>query len=169
MSFYNSPIVIFSMRIEEEIHQKKFKSEFQKATVNLIYTNNWLTTNQKRFLGEYGITLQQYNVLRILRGQFPESISTSAIRERMLDRSSDASRIVDRIHKQSLVEKKVRPTDKRLVDVRISDKGLKLLEKIDQRAEELEKGLGNLSTEEAKELNRLLDKVRSNDIPEKQD
>lgn len=157
------------MRIEEEINQKKFNNEFQKATVNLIYTNNWLTTKQKRFLGEYGITLQQFNVLRILRGQNPESISTSAIRDRMLDRSSDASRIVDRIHKQGLVQKKVCPTDKRLVDVKISSKGLKLLEKIDERAEELESALGKLNVEEAKELNRLLDKMRSIDDPEEQD
>lgn len=154
------------MRIEEEIHQKKFRNEYQKATVNLIYTNNWLMTKQKRFLGEYGITPQQFNVLRILKGQNPGSISTSAIRERMLDRSSDASRIVDRIHKQGLVEKKVCPTDKRLVDVKISAKGLKLLEEIDKETERMDAVCSKLSVEEAEELNRLLDKLRSIDDPQ---
>lgn len=149
------------MRIEEEIHQKKFRNEYQKATINLMYTYNWLTTRHKRFLAEHEITPQQYNVLRILRGQYPDSISTSAIRERMLDRSSDASRIVERIHRQGLVEKKVCATDKRLVDVKISDKGLKLLEKLDQHTEQMDKIVGNLTKDEAAELNRLLDKIRS--------
>ena len=154
------------MRIEEEIHQKKFRNEYQKASINLIYTNNWLTTKQKRFFAEHDITLQQYNVLRILRGQYPGSISTSAIRGRMLDRSSDASRIVDRLTKQGLVEKKICPTDKRLVDVTISEKGLKLLEKIDQSIDELDHAVGNLTVGEAQELNRLLDKIRSIDEPQ---
>ena len=149
------------MKIEEEIHQNKFRNEYQKAAINLIYTHNWLTTRLKNFLADHHITLQQYNVLRILRGQHPDSISTSAIRERMLDRSSDASRIVERIHKQGLVEKKTSLADKRLVDVKISNKGLKLLEKIDGITEDLDRILGNLDLEEAVELNRLLDKVRS--------
>lgn len=155
------------MKIEEEISQKKFRSEYQKASINLIYTHNWLAHKHKNFFAEYGtgITPQQFNVLRILRGQFPGSISTSAIRERMLDRSSDASRIVDRIYKQGLVEKKVCATDKRLVDVTISDKGLQLLEKLDQHMEQLDGMLGSLNTEEAAQLNFLLDKIRSIDDP----
>ncbi len=154
------------MRIEEEIHQKKFRNEYQKATINLIYTHNWLMTKQKRFLGEYDITPQQYNVLRILRGQHPGSISTSAIRERMLDRSSDASRIVDRIHKQGLVEKKICHSDKRLVDVNISAKGLKVLEEIDKEIIKMDSIFGNLTETETEELNRLLDKLRSVDDPQ---
>lgn len=151
------------MKIEEEISQKKFRNEYQKAAINLLYTNNWLITKNKRFLGEYGITHQQFNVLRILRGQYPGTISTSAIRERMLDRSSDASRIVDRIHKQGLVEKKVSAADKRLVDVKISNKGLKLLEKLDEKIDKMDRFMSNLTTEEASRLNELLDKLRSID------
>lgn len=151
------------MRIEEEIHQKKFRNEFQKAGINIIYTHNWLNTKQKNFFSRYDITPQQFNVLRILRGQHPGSISTSAIRDRMLDRSSDASRIVDRIHKLGLVNKKPCPTDKRLVDVTISDKGLRLLEKIDLTIGEIDRMVGRLSQTEAEELNRLLDKIRSED------
>ncbi len=154
------------MKIEEEIHQKKFRNEYQKAGINLIYTHNWLSTKQKNFFSRYEITPQQFNVLRFFRGQHPGSISTSAIRERMLDRSSDASRIVDRIHKLGLVNKNPCPADKRLVDVTISDKGLQLLEKIDTVIEELDKSVGNLSPAEAEELNRLLDKIRSADDAE---
>jgi MarR family 2-MHQ and catechol resistance regulon transcriptional repressor len=148
------------MKIEEEIHQKKFRSEFQKATINLIYTTNWLLNRHKQFLSQFDITQQQFNVLRILRGQYPESISTSAIRERMLDRSSDASRIVDRIHRQGLVEKSVCLADKRLVDVRISQKGLDLLAKIDLKNDEMDHLLGDLNEEEARQLNHLLDRIR---------
>lgn len=153
------------MKIEEEISQEKFRNEYQKASINLIYTHNWLTHKHKSFFLEYDITPQQFNVLRILRGQYPGSISTSAIRERMLDRSSDASRIVDRIYKQGLVEKKICAADKRLVDVTISDKGLKLLEKLDQHTEKMDNMLSALDVQEAEVLNRLLDKIRSIDDP----
>lgn len=148
------------MKIEDEIHQKQFRNEYQRAAINLLYSYSWLTTRIKQFLSQYDITMQQFNVLRILRGQHPESISTSVIRERMLDRNSDASRIVDRLHRQKLVDKQPCPSDRRLVDVRISSKGLKLLETIDQSQQTIEDFLANLSEDEAKELNRLLDKMR---------
>lgn len=148
------------MKIEEEIHQKQFRNEHQKAAVNLIYTHSWLTTRIKQFLSRHGITMQQFNVLRILRGQHPGSISTSVIRDRMLDHNSDASRIVDRLHRQELVEKEPCPSDRRLVDVRISDKGLKLLNTIDQQQEQIDNFLGMLSEQEARTLNQLLDKAR---------
>lgn len=149
------------MKIEEEIHQKHFRNEHQKAAINLIYTHSWLTTRIKQFLSRYDITMQQFNVLRILRGQHPGSISTSVIRDRMLDHNSDASRIVDRLHRQGYVEKEPCPTDRRLVDVRISDRGLKLLNTIDQQQEEIDGILSNLSEQEVQELNRLLDKARN--------
>ena len=148
------------MKIEDEIHQKQFRNEYQKATINIIYTYGWLTTRLKQFLSNYDITLQQFNVLRILRGQHPGSISTSVIRDRMLDRNSDASRIVDRLHRQGLVDKQPCPSDRRLVDVRISDKGMKLLETIDKKQDELDNLVGNLTEDEVKEFNRLLDKTR---------
>jgi DNA-binding MarR family transcriptional regulator len=148
------------MKIEDEIHQKQFRNEHQKAAVNLIYTHSWLTTRIKQFLSRYDITMQQFNVLRILRGQHPGSISTSVIRDRMLDHNSDASRIVDRLHRQELVEKEPCPSDRRLVDVRISEKGMKLLATIDQQQDQIDNYLGSLSEQEARELNHLLDKAR---------
>jgi DNA-binding MarR family transcriptional regulator len=148
------------MKIEDEIHQKQFRSEHQKATVNLIYTYGWLTTRIREILSRYGVTLQQFNVLRILRGQHPGSISTSVIRDRMLDRNSDASRIVDRLHRQELVDKQPCPSDRRLVDVRISDKGLQLLETIDKNQAEIDNLIGNLDENEVSTFNDLLDKIR---------
>lgn len=148
------------MRIEEEIKQEKFKSERQKASINLLYTSNWLINRHKEFFGQYEITPQQYNVLRILRGQHPEKISTSDIKARMLDKNSDVSRIVDRLTSKKLVSKSTCPEDRRLVDVAISKKGLTLLKTMDEHVEKLDKAI-NLSDEEAHKLNELLDKARN--------
>ena len=149
------------MKIEEAINQKKFKTEFQKATVNLIYTHNWLNNKFKKFLKTYKITQQQFNVLRILRGQFPEPISTSTIRNRMLDKMSDASRIVDRLCKKGLVERRVCSTDKRLVDEIINEEGLKLLSEIDLHQDTIDIAKNGLTVEEASQLSDLLDKMRN--------
>ena len=94
------------MRIEDEIQQKAFRSELQKVTINLMFTAGWLNNKQRDFFKPFKITPQQYNVLRILRGQYPKQISTSSIKERMLDKNSDASRIVDRLFVKNLVSKK---------------------------------------------------------------
>lgn len=148
------------MRIEEEIHQKKFRSEVQKATINLLFTSNWLTNRHKDFFKQYGLTPQQFNVLRILRGQHPGSISTSEIKARMLDKNSDASRIVDRLTLKGWVSKKVCPDDRRLVDVTITHDGLNLLTRMDADTNALDESLG-LSESDAEQLNLLLDKMRS--------
>jgi DNA-binding MarR family transcriptional regulator len=149
------------MKIEEAIQQKTpFKSVWQKTIVNLIYTHNYVNNLHKELFKPYGITPQQYNVLRILRGQFPEPISTSLIRERMLDRMSDVSRIVDRLVKKQLVQRSVCKSDKRLVDVLISQKGLNTLQEIDSKINILDTQMGSLTESEAETLNDLLDKIR---------
>ncbi|MEM6524821.1 MAG: MarR family transcriptional regulator [Bacteroidota bacterium] len=148
------------MELEKEISQKSFKSEFQKASLNLIFTSSWLINKHKDFFKPFGITPQQYNVLRILRGSFPKSLSTSDIKSRMLDKNSDVSRIVDRITVKDWAEKKVRLSDRRLVDVQISGRGLELLEAMDGHMNILDQSLGQLSTEDARALNTLLDKIR---------
>ncbi|MEO0583117.1 MAG: MarR family transcriptional regulator [Bacteroidota bacterium] len=150
------------MRLEEAIKQKTpFRSPWAKATVNLIFTHNWLITRQKDLFKTFDITLQQYNVLRILRGQHPEPISTSEIRVRMLDRMSDVSRIVDRLVKKGLVSRKTCKADKRLVDVLINDSGLDLLHQMDQYDKEMDNMLGALTADEAEQLSTLLDKLRN--------
>lgn len=148
------------MKIEDAIKQKKFRNEYQKLTINLIYSSHWLLSKQKVFFSRQGITQQQYNVLRILRGQYPLAISTSEIKARMLDMNSDTSRIVDRLELKSLVFKKICKYDKRLVDVSITDQGLELLDGMDKKNDEFDGILSNLSIDETRELNRLLDKMR---------
>ncbi len=148
------------MRFEDEIKQQKFKSQQHKAILNLLFTSGWITNKHKDFFKKFDLTPQQYNVLRILRGQHPESISTSEIKLRMLDKNSDTSRIVDRLALKKLVTKTVCPADRRLVDVVISKKGLKLLADMDAETDELDRGIG-LNDDEARSLNELLDKMRS--------
>ncbi|MDB5210061.1 MAG: transcriptional regulator, MarR family [Sediminibacterium sp.] len=147
------------MGIEKDIQQQTFRNEYQKAAVNLIFSAGWLNERIKAILDAEDITPQQYNILRILRGS-KMPMSTLQIRERMLDKMSDTSRIVERLQKKGVVEKKVCPADKRLVDIVISKKGLSLLEKLDRKNAELDNILQSLSPEEAKALNSLLDKMR---------
>jgi DNA-binding MarR family transcriptional regulator len=150
----------FQMSLESEIKQTKgFESEKHKALINIIYTESWIRDKFNSTLKPYGLTTQQYNVLRILRGSSPEPLSTSSIRERMLDKMSDASRIVDRLHKKGWVSKVVCPSDKRLVDIEITDEGMEALAKIDTQNSFVE-AFSNLTEAEAAELNRILDKAR---------
>ncbi|HEY8399478.1 MAG TPA: MarR family transcriptional regulator [Flavihumibacter sp.] len=128
--------------------------------INLIYSYNWLMENTRKQLDKFDLTTQQYNILRILRGA-GEPLSTLQIRQRMLDKMSDTSRIVDRLVKKGLVQKVVCSSDRRLVDVTISEKGQHLLTEMDAHANEWDKLLHNLNEEEAIELNRLLDKLRN--------
>ena len=147
------------MSIEKEINQSKFRNDWQKALVNIIYTCNWVMEEQKTHLDRGGLTLQQYNILRILKGS-GQPISTLQIRERMLDKMSDTSRIVDRLIAKNLVEKCINQTDKRLVDVSISQKGIELISWMDNYTHEIDDILKNLTEEEVVQLNDLLDKVR---------
>jgi MarR family 2-MHQ and catechol resistance regulon transcriptional repressor len=149
------------MGIDRDILQTKFRNEYQKATINLIYTNNWITERIKEFIATEDITHQQFNILRILRGSHPQPLSTLQIRERMLDKMSDTSRIVDRLVAKGLVKKAISKGDRRLVDIMITDKGKKLLERLDMREEEMDHIMGNLSKKEATALSELLDKIRS--------
>jgi DNA-binding MarR family transcriptional regulator len=148
------------MGLEKDIKQQHFTSENQKLIINLVFTNNWLTEKIRDFLSAEDITLQQFNILRILRGSYPKPLSTLVIRERMLDKMSDTSRIVDRLLLKGLVDKKTCPSDKRLVDISITEEGKKVLAKIDQNEKEMMAVITNLNEEEMKILNGLLDKMR---------
>lgn len=148
------------MGIEKDIQQSKFRNVYQKAAINLIYTVGWMRDKTKELFEAEDITPQQFNILRILRGSFPEPLSTLQIRERMLEKMSDTSRIVDRLITKGLVKKLVCKNDRRLVDVVITDKGKKLLERLDARQNEIDGVLGNLSEKDANILSDLLDKIR---------
>jgi MarR family transcriptional regulator, 2-MHQ and catechol-resistance regulon repressor len=148
------------MGIEKEIHQQKFRSARQKAMLNILFTNGWFTEKMKTILAPEDITPQQYNILRILRGSFPKPLSTLQIRERMLDRMSDTSRIVDRLVAKQLVKKVVCAKDRRLVDVTITERGQNLLKKLDTQVNNMDSILSNITEKEAETISNLLDKLR---------
>jgi DNA-binding MarR family transcriptional regulator len=150
------------MSIEEEIKQSRpFKSEFQKAVVNLTFTASWWNQVAGRMLRPFGISQEQYNILRILRGMQPKPATIKTLTERMLDKNSNASRLVEKLKQKNLVERLECPMDRRRVDITITESGLRLL---DETAPLMEGNEGmpftTLSLEEAQTLNFLLDKMR---------
>jgi DNA-binding MarR family transcriptional regulator len=149
-----------SMKLEEEIRQGKFKSPEQKLAVNLLFSCNWLNAHYARFFKGIDITTQQFNVLRILRGQAPEPCSLKVVKERMLDRMSDASRIVDKLVAKKYVDRKTCPGDRRSVNLLITAKGMALLKKLDFIDDEVPEVFSNLTKREVDSLNALLDKMR---------
>lgn len=150
----------YRLKLEDEIQQKKFRSESQKLAINLTYTHNWLNAHYSAMFRTSDITMQQFNVLRILRGQYPNPCSVKLIKERMLDRMSDASRIVDKLKAKDLLDRRECPVDRRSVDILITDKGLELLKSMDNIEENFKSVFKTLTEEEMKTLNHLLDKLR---------
>lgn len=153
---------MLAMGLEKDIQQSRFRNEYQKAVINIIYTHNYLNERIKQFFDRGDITPQQFNILRILRGA-GKPLSTLQIRQRMLDRMSDTSRIVDRLVKKGLVGKVTCQSDRRLVDVTITDEGMNLLHQLDGYENEMDAVLGNISQDEATRLNQLLDKIRNSE------
>ena len=153
--------------IEKLIVQKKFKSSYQKNMISLFYTVNLLSDYQQKLFKDSKITRQQYNALRILKGQYPESSTVGLIKERLIDKNSDASRMVDRLCRLEFVERLESKTDKRAVDVRITKKGLKLLDKLSDKVEDFESPLRVLSKKESEVLNTTLDKILGKFIEKK--
>lgn len=148
------------MEIEKEILSNKFENDHHKVIVNVIYTYGWITNLLKQRLNKHKITLQQYNVLRILRGQSPNAATINLLKERMLDKMSDASRIVERLVQKNMVQRSVNDKDRRAVDIRISAKGLEILDKLDKEMSSSDILKENISEEEANMLSGLLDKMR---------
>jgi len=151
------------MSIETDIKQKKFRSPYQRLVINLIFTSNWVIHKQMEIFKEYDLTPEQFNVLRILRGQHPNPIKVSDISERMLDKNSNTSRLIDKLLIKELVERTSCPSDRRAVDVVITDSGLELLKNIDPEIEKWENSLSAISFEEADAVNSLLDKIRQSE------
>lgn len=147
------------MKIEEEIKQQKFKNSHQKAVINLLYTTSWMQAKQQDIFKPFNITLQQFNILRILRGQYPNGISATEIKSRMLDKNSDVSRLLDRLLAKNIITKKTSSNDKRAADVSLTEEGLELLKAIDKKQNQIDNIL-LLTDEEAIQLSDLLDKSR---------
>lgn len=152
---------IYPVKLEDEIKQKNFNSPFQKMLLNVYFTSSWFAVQTTRTLKPYRLTLQQYNVLRILRGQQGKPASVGLIQERMLDKSSNASRLIDKLVLKKLVERKTCPSDRRQMEIRITQKGLDVLTELDSKLDENEIAVSRLiSQEEAKLVSDILDKAR---------
>lgn len=148
------------MRIEDEIKQSHFQDEHQKAMINLLYTAGWLQLRQACAFKRFALTSPQFNILRILRGQHPQPATVALLIDRMLDKTSNASRIVDRLEEKKLVTRTVCPSNRRAVDIRITPAGLTLLDQIEESGVMQAAAHASLSESEAKQLNDLLDKMR---------
>ncbi|PIB35464.1 hypothetical protein BFP72_08695 [Reichenbachiella sp. 5M10] len=148
------------MGLNQDIKQEKFKSEFDKVIVNLMFTSNWLNQQEFYLFKPYGLTIQQYNALRILRGQYPKVATISLIIDRMLDRMSNASRIIDKLVSKGLATRQINSKDRRAVDVKINEKGLALLDELDTKLDNLTQRINHFTEEECKQFNDLLDKFR---------
>lgn len=154
------------MKIEEEIkQQKKFTDVYEQAVVNIFFTSGWLYNLNAGRLKQYGVTPEQFNVLRILRGAYPKPIMLSEISCRMLDRSSNATRLVEKLRQKNLVKREICPGNRRQVDIMITEAGLAVLTAIDNGCQEWMRSIKSLSTTEASELNRILDKMRDEPAP----
>jgi DNA-binding MarR family transcriptional regulator len=153
-------VLIYTMRIEDEIQSTNFEDVYHKLSINISYTFGWMNNLLRPYFENYNLTTQQFNILRILRGQYPKPATINLLKERMIDKMSDASRIVDRLVQKGLVSRCTNSKDRRAVDIRISDEGLSILEKMDKdfKAKDIFKCA--LTEEEATQLNDLLDKLR---------
>lgn len=153
-------IFVPAMKIEHAIKQSKFGSEQHKALINVIYTANWINSIHTRVLKKHSISPQQFNLLRILRGQYPKPATVNLLIERMLDKMSNASRLVDKLVAKKLAERTTCENDRRAVDVRITNNGLNLLNVLDKEEKHMKEAYSQLSESDARTLNRILDKMR---------
>ena len=148
------------MALEQDIKQEKFNSEFEKAAINILFTGSWLHNRNAGRLKAHDITPEQYNVLRILRGSHPKALMLAEVTCRMIDKSSNATRLVEKLRQKGLLKREICENNRRQVDISITDKGLAALKKIDIEAESWIESLKIISKSEAQELNRILDKLR---------
>lgn len=149
------------MQTIDEAIKSRFKSPAQRAAINLVYTANIFTDRVNAVLKPHGLSHPQYNILRILRGSSPTPLSIKSIRERMLDRSSDVSRIVDKMVSKGLINRCPCPNDRRNVNVTISEQGLALLSQMDCVVNASDEILAAFSEEELAQLSDFLDRLRA--------
>lgn len=153
-------VFTLSMKLEQEIAQEHFSSPYQKLAINIIYSSGWIRTLILKNLKPYKLSPEQFNILRILRGRQPEVSSIQLITDRMLDKSSNASRIVEKLRIKGYLERNECPKDRRQVEIYITDSGLQVLKELDKKNNEWFKIMENLDVKEAEMANELLDKMR---------
>ncbi|WP_439880580.1 MarR family winged helix-turn-helix transcriptional regulator [Pontibacter sp. MBLB2868] len=148
------------MRIEDEIHQEEFKNDHRRLLANLLFTNNWVNQQLMPFFKELGLTLQQHNVLGILRGQHPKPVCFGDIQNRMVDRNSNVTRLIDKLIEKGYATRDICAANRRMIEVRVTEKGLQKLKQVDDKFPELFAKFHNLSKEEAVLVSNMLDKLR---------
>ncbi len=148
------------MELEKAIHQRSFSSEHQKAAINVLFTASWLHSGNAARLKKHKITPEQFNVLRILRGSHPSKMMLAEITRRMIDKSSNATRLVEKLRQKGLVDREPCENNRRQVDITITIAGLDLMKKIDAEEGYWLETLKGITKAEAVELNRILDKLR---------
>lgn len=148
------------MKIGEELKQDKFVNAQQKAHLNTMFTANWLIASVREILKPFEITHQQYNVLRILQGRKQSPCSSDSIKDVMIDKSPDLTRLLDRLIDKGLVSREVCEENRRKLDIRITDKGMELLKTITPRIAVHHRQSKTITDVEATELSRILDKMR---------
>lgn len=148
------------MSLEQDIKQERFADEHEKAVVNILFTASWLSNRNAARLKHHDITPEQYNVLRILRGSHPKALMLAEVTSRMIDKNSNATRLVEKLRKKDLLKREICENNRRQVDIVITDKGLALLKQIDTEALTWLQSIKVISLAEAQELNRMLDKLR---------
>ncbi|MFN4914230.1 MAG: MarR family winged helix-turn-helix transcriptional regulator [Sphingomonadales bacterium] len=148
------------MKLEDEIKQSKFTSSRQKVLVNIIFTANWVNARLSDIIKSHQITLQQYNVLRILRGKYPKSANPGEIKAVMLDKNPDLTRLCDRMCTQGLISRNIDEVNRRKMNICITDKGLEVLEQIDPEIHKIEQMMVHLQDAESEQLSDLLDRLR---------
>ena len=149
------------MKLEDEIKQDKFSSPFYKALLNIRVTESWLSNRLNQTLKPFCLSQEQYNVLRILKGQYPKPSSLQLITERMVNRMSNATRLVEKLRQSGLVSRKECASNRRKVDITLTKEGLEILEQIRPKLDSTLDDMQRLSEGEAEQLNLLLDKMRS--------
>lgn len=148
-------------RIEEAINQPRFKSDYHKMMVNLLYTSNWLRDRQMKIFRPYGILPQHFNIMRILKGRDPKPASAGEIKEVMLDKAPDLTRLVDKLVHLELVDRRLCPENRRRMEIFLTDKGRGILQELNMKVNAMEKEYSrNLTSEEAAKCSELLDKLR---------
>jgi DNA-binding MarR family transcriptional regulator len=148
------------LKFEEEIKQKKFKNSSQKAVLNIIFTANWLNTEYRDSFKPFGITQQQYNVLRILKGRYPEAANPSEIKEVMLDKNPDLTRLCDRMISNGWISRDIDTKNRRKMNIKITESGILLLEKIAPLLSKADLKFSKMSDSDLEKLSELLDKIR---------
>lgn len=148
------------MGLEHELKQEKFTNEYEKMVVNILFTGSWLASLNASRLKPFGVTPEQYNVLRILRGSHPKPMMLAEITSRMIDRNSNATRLVEKLRQKGLVNREICENNRRQVDISITDAGLKVLKNIDDGRDQWLDHLKTIPKSEVEELNNMLDKLR---------